>query len=581
MVTPQSTRNNLLTNFGKTVLKDRYLLQDEDYQDLFVRVATFYGDNEGHAQRMYDYMSQLWFMPATPILSNGGTNRGLPISCFLNESDDSLEGIANLWYENIWLASKGGGIGSYWGNLRAIGETVGKVGKTSGIIPFIKVQDSMTLAISQGNLRRGSAAGYLPINHPEIEEFIDLRKPTGGDPNRKCLNIHHGVTISNAFMRAVEIDAQWDLISPHDKSVISTVSARNLWIKLITTRLETGEPYMVFEDTVNSQLPESYNRLDLLCKTSNLCSEITLATGKDHLNNDRTAVCCLGSINLEKYDSWKDNKQFIEDIARFQDNVLQDFINRAPSYMSKAIYSAQRERSIGIGVMGFHSYLQSKNISFESALAKSFNMKVFKHIRGEMDKASVTLAIERGSCLDAQELGLQERFTHKLAVAPTASISIICGTASPGIEPFAANTYTAKTLSGSITVRNKYLDAIIKNTYKDPEKIWLSISRNNGSVSHLDLLTKEQKEVFKTAYELDQRWIIDHAADRTQYICQASSTNIFLAGNTDKTVLHNIHYRAWKKGLKSLYYCRSTSIQRAESVNNIDIDPINECLSCQ
>ena len=355
------SKDSKLTNFGKATLDDRYLAEGESYQDLFARVAANYSDNNLHAQRIYNYISNLWFMPATPVLSNAGTDRGLPISCFLNEANDSLDGILDLWSENVWLAARGGGIGSYWGNLRSIGEKIGRVGKTSGIIPFIKVMDSLTLAISQGSLRRGSAACYLQIDHPEIEEFIEMRRPTGGDPNRKALNLHHGVLVTDAFMRAVELDEQWALKSPYDGTVQATISARNLWIRLLTARVETGEPYIIFIDTVNRMIPQHHKLAGLTVKTSNLCSEITLPTGVDKNGKDRTAVCCLSSINLETYDEWKDDKNFVEDIMRFLDNILSEFIEKAPDSFKDAKYSAHRERSVGLGVMGFHSFLQ-KNL---------------------------------------------------------------------------------------------------------------------------------------------------------------------------------------------------------------------------
>ncbi|GDX36181.1 ribonucleoside-diphosphate reductase [Alphaproteobacteria bacterium] len=561
-------KDQRLSNFGKAVLKDRYLMPDESYQDLFARVASYYADDQEHANRLYDYISNLWFMPATPVLSNGGTERGLPISCFLNESNDSLSGIVNLWNENVLLASRGGGIGSFWGNLRSIGETVRGNGKTSGIIPFIKVMDSQTLAISQGSLRRGSAAVYLPIHHPEIEEFIDLRRPTGGDPNRRSLNLHHGVVVTDEFMRAVEKDGDFDLKSPYNNQTIDTVKARALWIKLLTARIETGEPYILFIDAVNRSIPDHQQKLGLKVKTSNLCSEITLPTGLDHLNNDRTAVCCLSSLNLEYYEEWKDNELILIDVMKFLDNVLQDFIDKAPEGMAKAKYSAMRERSVGLGVMGFHSFLQSKNVPMESAMSKVWNKKIFQHIKQGVDQASKILADQRGACPDAKEAGIQERFSNKLAIAPTASISIIAGNSSPGIEPFAANSFTQKTLTGSFNVRNKNLIRLLEEKAKNSEDIWSSITINEGSVQHLDFLDEHEKLVFKTAQEIDQRWIIDLASERQEYICQAQSLNIFLPGNVSKKVLHEIHFRAWYKGLKSLYYCRSTSIQRADKVSN-------------
>ena len=591
-------QDELLTAFGKATLTDRYLMPEEEFQDLFARVAMHYGDDSEHAQRIYNYMSRHWFMPSTPVLSNGGTSRGLPISCFLNEATDSLEGIVGLWNENVWLAAKGGGIGSYWGNLRSIGEKVSTNGKTSGIIPFIRVMDSQTLAISQGSLRRGSAAVYLPISHPEIEEFIEIRRPTGGDPNRKALNLHHGVVISDAFMRAVENDEEWALVSPHDGSVQRTVSARSLWIRILTARIETGEPYMLFGDHVNRNIPEHHKLAGLNVKTSNLCCEITLPTGEDHLGNQRTAVCCLSSLNLEKYDTWKDNEQFIPDIMRFLDNVLEDFIERAPDTMARAKYSAMRERSVGLGVMGFHSFLQDRMIPFESVMAQVWNKKIFTHIQEEVNKASRLLAEERGPCPDAADYGIMERFSNKTAIAPTASISIICGGASPGIEPIAANSFTQKTLSGSFAVRNRALTRLLEEKGKNTDEVWSSITVNGGSVQHLDFLSQDEKDVFKTAFELDQRWVVQHAADRAPMIDQAQSVNVFLPADVHKRDLHQIHYQAWKKGVKSLYYCRSLSIQRAESseaskavqqrsaeINTAqpttEVANYEECLSCQ
>jgi ribonucleoside-diphosphate reductase alpha chain len=558
------SRDSLLTDFGRTTLTDRYLLPDETFQDLFARVASYYSDSDQHAQRLYDYISRLWFMPATPILSNGGTERGLPISCFLNEATDSLDGIVGLWNENVWLAALGGGIGSYWGNLRSIGEKVGRNGKTSGIVPFIRVMDSLTLAISQGSLRRGSAACYLPISHPEVEEFIEVRRPTGGDPNRKAPNLHHGLLISDAFMRAVENDEDWALLSPKDQSVQSTVSARALWIRVLTARVETGEPYIVYIDHVNRALPEHQKLAGLSVKTSNLCSEITLPTGIDQLGNDRTAVCCLSSVHLEKFDEWEKEETFIEDIMRFLDNVLEDFIEKAPDEMARARYSAMRERSVGLGAMGFHSFLQSKMVPFESVMARVWNKRMFGHIERRVAEASWTLADERGPCPDASDYGFNERFSNKTAIAPTASISIICGGASPGIEPAAANSFTHKTLTGSFNVRNRFLKQLLQEKGRDNDETWSSITINGGSIQHLDFLDEQEKDVFKTAFELDQRWLIDHAADRAPMIDQAQSLNVFLPADVHKRDLHQIHFQAWKKGVKSLYYCRSLSIQRAE-----------------
>ncbi|MCC8400015.1 MAG: ribonucleoside-diphosphate reductase subunit alpha [Rickettsia endosymbiont of Platyusa sonomae] len=593
-------RDNLLTNFGKAVLKDRYLLAGEDFQDLFARVASYYADNTQHAQQLYEYISKLWFMPATPVLSNGGTDRGMPISCFLNETDDSLEGIVDLWTENVWLASRGGGIGSYWGNVRSINEEIKGKGTSSGIIPFVKVVDSMTLAISQGSIRRGSAAIYLPIDHPEIEEFIDLRRHTGGDTNRKALNIHHGIAVTDAFMRAVENDEDFSLISPDTKKVVRVVKAREIWVKLLTTRIETGEPYIIFIDTINKYIPEHHKKLGLQVKTSNLCSEITLPTGIDHLGKARTAVCCLSSVNLEYFDDWQNDPEFIPTAMRFLDNVLEDFITKAPNTMERAKYSAMRERSVGLGVMGFHSFLQLKDVPVESVMAKVWNNQIFEHIHKEVDRASVILSDERGACPDADEVGSKERFSNKTAIAPTASISIIAGNSSPGIEPFAANSFIQKTLTGYFNVRNKYLEKLLSSKGFNNDQVWSSIATHEGSVQHLTFLSAHEKEVFKTAHEIDQNWLIDLAADRTPHISQSQSLNLFLAGNVSKMYLNNIHFRAWKKGVKSLYYCRSTSIQRPDKVSHdvkkVDFKDIeiankkkqeeesskyDECLACQ
>ncbi|WP_371332959.1 ribonucleoside-diphosphate reductase subunit alpha [Azospirillum sp. RU38E] len=588
------SRDELLTAFGKATLNDRYLMPGESYQDLFARVASYYADDQSHAQRLYDYISRLWFMPATPVLSNGGTSRGLPISCFLNEASDSLEGIVGLWNENVWLAAKGGGIGSYWGNLRSIGEQVKDSGKTSGVIPFIRVMDSLTLAISQGSLRRGSAACYLPITHPEVEEFIEMRRPTGGDPNRKALNLHHGISITDAFMRAVENDEEWGLTSPKDGRILRRVKARDLWIRILTARVETGEPYLLFIDHVNRAIPQHHKLAGLNVKMSNLCSEITLPTGLDPWGKQRTAVCCLSSLNLEYFLEWQDHPTFIEDTLRFLDNVMTDFIQKAPSDMERAKYSAMRERSVGLGVMGFHSFLQSQMIPLEGVMAKVWNKRMFALIKRQADAASVKLAHERGPCPDAAEYGIMERFSNKIAIAPTASISIITGGASPGIEPNAANAFTHKTLSGSHSVRNPYLEKLLEQKGRNDEDTWSDITLNGGSVQHLDFLTQEEKDVFKTAFELDQRWLIEHAADRTPYVCQSQSLNVFLPADVHKRDLHQIHMLAWKKGVKSLYYLRSLSVQRAESnvtktigtdkpapVAPVETNKYEECLACQ
>jgi ribonucleoside-diphosphate reductase alpha chain len=589
-VVTDPSRDALLTDFGKTTLDDRYLMPGESYQDMFARVARSFADDSDHAQRIYDYMSRLWFMPATPVLSNGGASRGLPISCFLNAVPDSLEGIVGTWNENVALASNGGGIGTYWGNVRSIGEKVKGAGQTSGIIPFIRVMDSLTLAISQGSLRRGSAAVYIDVFHPEIEEFLEIRKPSG-DFNRKSLNLHHGIGITDEFMEAVRDGARFGLRSPKNHEIVRYVDARTLWQKILEIRLQTGEPYLIFSDTVNRAMPQHQRELGLKVKQSNLCSEIMLHTGPDHRGNDRTAVCCLSSVNAETFLEWRNEPMFIEDVMRFLDNVLQDFIESAPPSMDAAVYSAMCERSVGLGLMGFHSFLQSQGVAFESAMAKSWNNRLFKHLRREADKASVKLAQERGPCEDAAERGVMERFSHKLAIAPTASISIICGGTSAGIEPIPANIYTHKTLSGSFAVKNPYLVELLAGKGLDKAEVWDSIVQHEGSVQHLDALSEDEKAVFKTAFEIDQRWVVELAADRTPEICQSQSVNLFLPGDVDKWDLHMLHWTAWEQGLKSLYYLRSKSVQRAahagseakaavEQMTTARTD-YEECLACQ
>jgi len=592
---PDYSRDQKLTDFGKATLIDRYLLPGEKFQDMFLRVAKKYSDDFEHCKRIYDYISNLWFMPATPVLSNGGAERGLPISCFLNSVEDSLDGILSKWSENVWLASNGGGIGTYWGGVRSIGEPVKGNGQTSGIIPFVRVMDSLTLAISQGALRRGSAACYIDVHHPEIEEFLEIRKPSG-DFNRKSLNVHHGINITDEFMECVRNNSDFSLKSPKTMEVLRSVNARELWQKILETRMATGEPYLVFVDTVNRSMSKHQKDSGLKVTTSNLCSEIMLHTGIDHKGKERTAVCCLSSVNLEKWEEWEKEPMFIEDIMRFLDNVLQDFINNAPDSMRNAVYSAIRERSVGLGAMGFHSFLQKNNIPFESGLAKSWNIKFFKHIRKEADKASLILAMEKGACPDADERNVKARFSHKLAIAPTASISIICGGTSACIEPIPANVYTHKTLSGSFTVKNKYLENLLDKKDLNTEEVWQSILENEGSVMHLSDLTNEEKDCFKTAFEIDQRWIVEFAADRTEFICQGQSINLFLSSDINKWDLMMLHWKAWETGVKSLYYCRSKSIQRA-SYAGVEADntkewpekslsenkrvDYEECLSCQ
>lgn len=590
-------RDSLLTDFGKKTLEDRYLLPGETYQGLFARVAGAYGDSQDHAQRMYDYISNLWFMPATPVLSNGGTERGLPISCYLNSVGDSLDDITGTWFENVWLGAGGGGIGTCWSSLRSIGEPVRGRGHSSGIIPFIRVLDSLMLAVSQGSLRRGAAAAYLDISHPEIEEFLEIRKPSG-DFNRKSLNLHHGVVIGDKFMEAVEKDTDWKLVDPSSKEVKKTISARELFQRIVEIRIQTGEPYLLFGDTVNNSLSEHQKKLGLKVTQSNLCSEIMLPTGTDHNGKDRTAVCCLGSVNLEFYQSWKDDELFIEDCLRFLDNVLQDFIDKTENKkgFEHAHYSASMERSVGLGCMGFHSFLQSKGVPFESAVAKSWNYNIFKNIKAKADIVNQTLAEEKGACPDAESVGVNKRFSHMMAIAPTASISIICGGASPCIEPWQGNVFTHKTLSGSFTVRNKYLEKELQTIGLNKEEIWDNILEHQGSVQHLDLPPK-MKRLFKTAQEIDQRWVIEFAGDRTPFIDQGQSLNLFLPGDVDKWDLLMLHYTAWKRGVKSLYYLRSRSVQRAGFAGGVEKDnklerehvfaqavpktDYEECVACQ
>jgi ribonucleoside-diphosphate reductase alpha chain len=505
-----------------------------------------------------------------------------------------MEGIANVWNENVYLASRGGGIGTYWGGVRSIGEAVGRNGHTSGIIPFIKVMDSLTLAISQGSLRRGSAAVYIDIHHPEIEEFLEVRRASG-DFNRKSLNIHHGVMIDDLFMQAVRDGADYPLRSPKTGEALRTVSARSLWEKLLETRIATGEPYIVFSDTVNNARPLHQKKLGLKVSTSNLCSEITLPT-----NEERTAVCCLSSLNLETHDEWKDDPKFIDDVMEFLDNVLEAFIQQAPPEMKKAVYSATRERSVGLGVMGFHSYLQKKGIPFESALAKAFNLRVFKDIANKVGDADYRLARERGPCPDADEECTLQRFSNRTAIAPTASISIIAGGTSACIEPIPANVFTQKTLSGSFEVKNKYLDSLIKaasavmydSTPGWYDAQWNSILEHEGSVQHLVWMCDQDKAVFKTAFEIDQRWLVEFAADRQKYIDQSQSLNLYIPADVHKHDLHWLHFRGWEQGVKSFYYLRSKSLQRAGFAGGVErdntIEPphveltnYEECLSCQ
>ena len=590
-------KENLLSTFNKETLKDRYLWEGETHaQQAFARSSIFGATYKEHidfnlAQRLYEYSSNSWFGFSTPILSNGGTSRGLPISCFLNYVPDSRDGLSAHYDENIWLASGGGGIGGFWGNIRSNGVDTSNGSRSTGSIPFMHVVDSQMLAFNQGITRRGSYAAYLNISHPEIEEFIGMRKTTGGDLNRKCLNLHNAVNITNGFLGAVANDDDWRLIDPKTNTAVKIVSARDLWFQLIHTRMETGEPYIVNIDNCNAALPEEQKKLGLEIKQSNLCSEIILPT-----NEERTAVCCLSSVNLEYFDEWSTVDEFIPDLITMLDNVLEHFIDSVKDTggYSKAAYSAMRERSVGLGAMGFHSYLQKNSIPFESMYASSFNHKAFTLIKDRALTATRKLGEERGEAPDMKGSG--KRNAHLLAIAPNASSSIICGGASPSVEPFRANVYTHKTLTGSFRVRNKYLSDILLKLIpgaKKREEVWKDIEAHNGSVQHLDILDDDIKEIFKTAPEINQIWIIEHAKMRQEHICQSQSINLFFkppAIESEQEIhndflqyVHDVHW-AGAHQLKSLYYLRSDSARETENVN-IKIPRINleesECLSCE
>ena len=590
-------KEEVLNTFTKETLKDRYLWKGETHaQQAFARSSIFGATYQEHidfnlAQRLYEYSSNSWFGFSTPILSNGGTSRGLPISCFLNYVPDSRDGLSAHYDENIWLASGGGGIGGFWGSVRSNGMGTANGSRSTGSIPFMHVVDSQMLAFNQGITRRGSYAAYLNISHPEIEEFIGMRKTTGGDLNRKCLNLHNAVNITNGFLGAVANDDDWRLIDPKTNTAVKIVSARDLWFQLIHTRMETGEPYIVNIDNCNEALPEEQKKLGLEIKQSNLCSEITLPT-----NEERTAVCCLSSVNLEYFDEWSTVDEFIPDLITMLDNVLEHFIDSVKDTggYSKAAYSAMRERSVGLGAMGFHSYLQKNSIPFESMYASSFNHKAFTLIKDRALTATRKLGEERGEAPDMKGSG--KRNAHLLAIAPNASSSIICGGASPSVEPFRANVYTHKTLTGSFRVRNKYLSDILLKLIpgaKKREEVWKDIEAHNGSVQHLDILDDDIKEIFKTAPEINQIWIIEHAKMRQEHICQSQSINLFFkppAIESEQEIhndflqyVHDVHW-AGAHQLKSLYYLRSDSARETENVN-IKIPRINleesECLSCE
>lgn len=559
------TRDNLFDELGKIRLKESYMKDDErSPQERFAYVSSKFGSNPEHSQRLYDYSSRHWLSYSTPILSFGRSKRGLPISCFLNFIEDTAEGLVDNLSETNWLSMLGGGVGIGFG-IRSADD------KSTGVMPHLKMYDASSLAYRQGRTRRGSYAAYLDISHPDILMFLDMRKPTG-DPNMRALNLHHGVNITNAFMRIIEAcmlnpDANddWPLVDPHDGTVREIVSAKEIWQRVLELRMQTGEPYIHFIDTSNETMPDFQKKLGLSIKQSNLCSEIILPTDKD-----RTAVCCLSSVNLEYYDDWKNDKLFLRDVAEMLDNVLQYFIDNAPDSISRAKYSASRERSIGVGALGFHAYLQKIQVPFESALAVSKNRQMFKHIREGLDHANLDLGKDRGEAPDA--VGTGRRFSHLMAIAPNASSSIIMGNTSPSIEPYRANAYRQDTLSGAHLNKNKWLDVIIKekcdaDSNLDYNEIWSSIIANDGSVQHLEFLDDWTKDVFKTSMEIDQRWIIQHAADRQSYIDQAQSLNLFFRPDSNIKYIHAVHFMAWKQGLKTLYYCRSEKISKADKVS--------------
>ena len=601
-VSPQSividlSRDALFDEVSMDTIKDRYLVGDEKSpQHAFARASAAFASDESHAQRLYDYASRHWFGFATPLLSNGGTNRGLPISCFLSFVPDSRQGILDNYTENGWLASMGGGIGSYWGALRSKGTSTSKGSRTSGVVPFVKVVDSQMLAFNQGGTRRGVAAVYLDISHPEIEEWLVMRKPTGGDANRKALNLNNAVCVPDAFMHAVKDDLPWDLIDPHTKTVTKTLPARELWKKIIELRFETGEPYLFFVDTANRALPQPLKDIGLRIYGSNLCSEIMLPTGPDPRDGlMRTAVCCLSSVNLARYDEWRHDPLFIGDLMEMLDNCLQSYIDTAPESHAAAVRSAQRERSVGLGAMGFHTYLQTHGIAMESDLARAVNVMMFKHIRKHADEASQELAADRGAAPDMAPLA--ERFSHKMANAPNASSGIICGNVSPSTEPKPANAYLAKTLSGTHMIKNSPLIPVLEAYGKNTDEVWKSIVAHEGSVQHLEFLSERERSVFRTAPEIDQMYIVQLAADRQHYIDQGQSVNLFVPRDVTAQELHDMHFSAWKKGLKALYYLRNVALSRADLVglsterrslelrqdDASDMLPIEalECLACE
>ena len=586
------SRDELFDELGMARLKESYMREDETTpQQRFATVSKTFSSNPEHAQRLYEYSSKHWLSYSTPILAYGRTGKGMPISCFLNFIEDTAEGLVNNLSETNWLSMMGGGVGIGFG-IRASDE------KSTGVIPHLKTYDASSLAYRQGKTRRGSYAAYLDISHPDVTEFLEMRKPTG-DPNRRCLNLHHGINVSDRFMELVErcmqdsdADDGWNLIDPTSGEIRDTVSAKALWQKILELRMETGEPYLHFIDTSNRNMPQFQKDLGLKIHQSNLCSEIILPT-----NEERTAVCCLSSVNTEYYDAWSKNSMFLRDVVEMLDNVLQFFIDNAPDMVSRAKYSAMRERSIGVGALGFHAYLQKKSLPFDCAMAKVTNNRIFNHIRSKIDEANLSLGAERGEAPDASGTG--RRFSHTMAIAPNASSSIIMGNTSPSIEPYRANAYRQDTLSGAFLNKNKYLDLLIKqkieqgDTKQDYDEIWSSIIANDGSAQHLRFLDQEEKDVFKTAMEIDQRWVIEHAADRQKTIDQAQSLNLFFRPDVNIVYLHAVHFLAWKKGLKTLYYCRSEKLGKADRVSKrierevikeIDMEAIvnnEECIACE
>ena len=569
------TKDSLFDQLGLKRLKESYMREDENSpQERFAYVSSAFGSNKEHSQRLYDYASKHWLSYSTPILSYGRSKRGLPISCFLPYLDDSAEGLVDTLSEVNWLSMLGGGVGIGIG-IRSSDD------KSVGVMPHLRTYDASSLAYRQGRTRRGSYAAYLNISHPDIMMFLEMRRPTG-DQNMRCLNLHHGINITDDFMQIIEncmvdpeADDSWELKDPNNGQVKEVVSAKEIWQRILEIRMQTGEPYLHFIDTSNKHLPEWQKKLGLSIKQSNLCSEIILPTDKE-----RTAVCCLSSVNLEYFDDWKNDELFLKDIAEMLDNVLQYFIDNAPDGVARAKYSALRERSIGVGALGWHAYLQKNNVPWESAQAVGRNKKIFEHIRTKLNEANKDLGRKRGSAPDAKGTGL--RFSHLMAIAPNASSSIIMGNTSPSIEPYRANAYRQDTMSGAHLNKNKFLDKIIKDkcakdSKLDYEEIWSTIIANDGSVQHLDILDDWQKDVFKTAMELDQRWVIQHAADRQNWIDQAQSLNVFFRPDADIKYIHAIHFLAWKTGLKTMYYCRSEKIGKADKVaRKIERDVIKE-----